>query len=137
MKVSVKLVEGMTFIAETSSGHGIVIDTKPEYGGKNLGPTPMELVLTGIVACTAFDIAVILRKMRQRFESLEVKASAERREEPPRVFTRIHIEYIIKGEVEEEKLKRAIELSQEKYCSASNTVKKGGVVVETSYKIIR
>ncbi|RLE66230.1 MAG: hypothetical protein DRJ38_02150 [Thermoprotei archaeon] len=137
MKVRVKLVEGMTFLAETLSGHGIIIDTKPEYGGKDLGPSPMELVLAGIAACTAFDIAMILRKMRQNFESLEVKASAERREEPPRVFTMVRIEYIVKGDVDEEKLKRVIKLSQEKYCSASIMVKKGGAVVETSYKIIR
>jgi len=137
MKVSVKLVEGLTFLAEIESGHGIVIDVKPEYGGNNLGPSPMEVVLAGIAACTAFDIAVILRKMKQDFQKLEVKAEATRRLDYPRTFERIHLEYVVRGNVEEKKLERAIRLSQDKYCSASNMVKIGGVEISTSYKIIK
>ena len=137
MKVSVKLVEGLTFLAEIESGHGIVIDVKPEYGGNNLGPSPMEVVLAGIAACTAFDIAVILRKMKQDFQKLEVKAEATRRLDYPRTFERIHLEYVVRGNVEEKKLERAIGLSQDKYCSASNMVKIGGVEISTSYKIIK
>jgi len=76
MEVKVRLVEGLTFLAETGSGHGIVLDTSPEHGGRNLGPSPMELLLVGVAACTAFDIAIILRKMRQPLEGLEVRATA-------------------------------------------------------------
>ncbi len=137
MRVRVKLIENTVFLAETSSGHGVVIDTTPEHGGKNLGPSPMELILAGIAGCTAFDVAMILRKMRQNFKSLEVRAEAARRKEFPRVFTSIHLEYVVEGDVDEEKLKRAIELSQETYCSASNMVRKGGVLIKTSYKIIK
>lgn len=137
MKVSVKLVEGLTFLAEIESGHGIVIDVKPEYGGSNLGPSPMEVVLAGIAACTAFDIAVILRKMKQDFQKLEAKAEATRRLDYPRTFERIHLEYVVRRNVEEKKLERAIRLSQDKYCSASNMVKNGGVEISTSYKIIK
>ena len=137
MKVSVKLVEGLTFLAEIESGHGIVIDVKPEYGGSNLGASPMEVVLAGIAACTAFDIAVILRKMKQDFQKLEAKAEATRRLDYPRTFERIHLEYVVRRNVEEKKLERAIRLSQDKYCSASNMVKNGGVEISTSYKIIK
>lgn len=137
MEAKVKLVEGLTFLAETGSGHGIVLDTSPEHGGKNLGPSPMELLLVGVAACTAFDIAIILRKMRQPLEGLEVRATAKRREEPPRVYTEIHLEYVVKGDVDEKKLQRAIELSRTTYCSASNNLEKGGTKITTSYKIIR
>ena len=136
MKVRVKQVEGLTFIAETNSGHGIIIDTKKEYGGNGLGPSPMELLLTGVAACTAFDIVVLLKKMREPVESVEVIAKAERRKEYPRIFTNIHLEYIVKGEVKEEKLKKAIELSQTKLCSASNNLKNGGTIVTYTYKIL-
>jgi len=137
MEVKVRLVEGLTFLAETGSGHGIVLDTSPEHGGRNLGPSPMELLLVGVAACTAFDIAIILRKMRQPLEGLEVRATAKRREEPPRVYTEIHLEYVVKGDVDEKKLQRAIELSRTTYCSASNNLEKGGTKITTSYKIIR
>ena len=137
MEAKVKLVEGLTFLAETGSGHGIILDTSPEHGGKNLGPSPMELLLVGVAACTAFDIAIILRKMRQPLEGLEVRAIAKRREEPPRVYTEIHLEYVVKGDIDEKKLQRAIELSRTTYCSASNNLEKGGTKITTSYKIVR
>ncbi len=137
MEAKVKLVEGLTFLAETGSGHGIVLDTSPKHGGKNLGPSPMELLLVGVAACTAFDIAIILRKMRQPLEGLEVRATAKRREEPPRIYTEIHLEYLVKGNVDEKKLQKAIELSCTTYCSASNNLEKGGTKITTSYKVIR
>ncbi len=136
MKVKVKLVEGLTSIAETESGHGVVIDTSEEHGSKNLGPTLMELLLAGVAACTAFDVALIPRKMRQPLEGLQVIARAKRREEPPRVFTEIHLEYVVKGRVNEEKVKRAIELSRTTWCSASNNLEKGGTRITYSYEII-
>ena len=137
MEVKVRLVEGLTFLAETGNGHRIVLNTSPEHGGRNLGPSPMELLLVGVTACTAFDIAIILRKMRQSLEGLEVRATAKRRVEPPRVYTEIHLEYGVKGDVDEKKLQRAIELSRTTYCSASNNLEKGGTKITTSYKIIR
>ncbi|MCD6562926.1 MAG: OsmC family protein [Thermoproteales archaeon] len=87
MEIKVKLIDGLTFLAETASGHGIVLDTVSENGGKNLGPSPMELLLVGVAACTAFDIAIILRKMHQKFERLEVKAKGKQRKEPPRIYS--------------------------------------------------
>lgn len=137
MEVRVRLIEGLTFLAESESGHALVIDAVKEHGGKGLGPTPMELILAGVAACTAFDVALLLRKMRQPLEGLEVVARGERREEPPRVFKRIHLEYVVKGDVDEDKVKRAIELSRETLCSASNNLEKGGTEITYSFKVLR
>lgn len=120
MKARAKLIEGVTFLGEAGSGHGLVIDGAPEYGGRNLGMRPMELLLVGMAGCTAFDVVLILRKGRAEVADCIVDVSAERPTEDPKVFTAIHLSYRVKGRgLTEEKVRRAIELSQEKYCSAS------------------
>jgi putative redox protein len=111
---------GMSFIAETGSGHAVVMDGAPEAGGRNLGPRPMEMVLAGTGGCSAFDVVLILKKGRQAVTACDVSLQAERAETDPKVFTRIHLHYRIKGKnVKPEAVARAIELSKDKYCSAS------------------
>jgi putative redox protein len=120
MKVRVKWVEDVCFMAETESGHAIVMDGAPEGGGRNLGPRPMETVLAGTGGCTAYDVVTILRKGRQPVTSCEVRIEAERAAEDPKVFTRIHMHFVVTGTgVKKEHVERAIHLSAEKYCSAS------------------
>ena len=112
--------EGMSFIAETGSGHLIAMDGAPEAGGRNLAPRPMELVLAGTGGCTAFDVVMILKKGRQAVSDCQIKLSATRAEEDPKVFTKIHFEFKVTGNnLKRETVMRAIDLSKEKYCSAS------------------
>src|SRR5213594_4000950 len=120
MKTRIKLVENVTFVGETGSGHAVVIDGAPEYGGRNLGPRPMELVLMGTAACTAFDVVYILRKARQSIADCVVEVEAKRAEEDPKVFTRLHFHYRVSGKgLDRRQVERAVKLSKEKYCSAS------------------
>ena len=111
---------GMSFVAETGSGHAFVMDGAPEAGGRNLGPRPMKTVLAGTGGCSAFDVVMILKKGRQAVTACDVKLSAERAESDPKVFTRIHFHYRVRGhQLKPEAVAWAIELSKEKYCSAS------------------
>jgi len=120
MKTRVKWVEGASFVGESGSGHAIVIDGAPEHGGRNLGFRPMEVVLTGAVACTAFDVVDILKKARQPIADCVVEAEGERAPEPPRVFTRIHLRYTVAGRgLDRHQVERAVKLSKDKYCSAT------------------
>lgn len=112
--------EGVSFSAETGSGHTLAMDGAPEAGGKNLGPRPMELLLAGTGGCTAFDVVLILKKGRHDVRGCEVTLSATRAEADPKVFTRIHFHFTIRGlALKREVVARAIELSKDKYCSAS------------------
>jgi putative redox protein len=120
MKARVKLVEGITFVAESGSGHAVVMDASPEVGGRNLGARPMEMVLMGAGGCSAIDVVQILRKARQDFVDCVVELEAERAAEDPKVFTRIHLHYIVTGRgLNPAHVERAIKLSKEKYCSAT------------------
>ncbi|MEE1656537.1 OsmC family protein [Microvirga sp. CF3062] len=120
MKARVKLVDGMMFVGESGSGHAVVMDGAPEYGGHNLGIRPMEMLLIGLGGCTAFDVVQILRKGREQVSDCEVEVTAERAETDPKVFTKIHLEYRVAGkDLAPAKVERAIQLSKEKYCSAS------------------
>ena len=120
MKTRVKWNEGVSFVAESGSGHAIVVDGAPEAGGRNLGMRPMELLLAGAAACTAFDVVWILRKARQPVADCVVEADAERAAEEPKVFTRIHLRYRIAGRgLDPRQVERAVKLSKEKYCSAT------------------
>lgn len=120
MKARIKWVEGVSFIAETGSGHAVVVDGAPDAGGRNLGPRPMEMVLAGTAACTAFDVVWILKKARQPITDCVVEADAERAERDPKVFTRIHLVYRIRGHgLNRSQVERAVKLSKEKYCSAT------------------
>ena len=112
--------EGMSFLAETGSNHALIMDGAPEAGGRNLAPRPMELLLAGTGGCTAFDVVMILKKGRHAISGCEVSLKAERAETEPKVFTRIHFHYTVRGKnLKAEGVARAIELSKSKYCSAS------------------
>ncbi len=120
MKARIKWVEEVMFVGESGSGHSVVIDGPPEHGGRNLGVRPMELLLQGLGGCTAFDVLMILNKARQPVSDCVVEIEARRAETEPKVFTHIHIHFIISGSgVSEKHVQRAIQLSAEKYCSAS------------------
>ena len=112
--------EGMSFLAETGSNHALIMDGAPEAGDRNLAPRPMELLLAGTGGCTAFDVVMILKKGRHAISGCEVSLKAERAETEPKVFTRIHFHYTVRGKnLKAEVVARAIELSKSKYCSAS------------------
>ncbi len=120
MKARIKWVEEVMFVGESGSGHSLVIDGPPEHGGRNMGIRPMELLLQGLGGCTAFDVMMILKKARQPVQGCVVELEAQRAETEPKVFTKIHIHFIVTGAgVSEKHLQRAIKLSAEKYCSAS------------------
>jgi putative redox protein len=120
MNVRIKWVEGVCFLGETESGHAIVMDGAPEGGGRNLGARPMETVLAGTGGCTAYDVVSILKKSRQDIRDVQVRIDADRAPEDPKVFTRIHMHFVIVGkDVKPAQVERAIALSAEKYCSAS------------------
>lgn len=120
MKTRVKWVEDVCFMAEADSGHAIIMDGAPEIGGRNLGPRPMELLLMGTGGCTSVDVIMILKKSRQAVTGCEVSIEAERADDHPKVFTRIHMQFTVRGKgLKPEVVERAIKLSAEKYCSAS------------------
>ncbi|MDP1525350.1 MAG: OsmC family protein [Rhodocyclaceae bacterium] len=120
MECTVRWHEGMSFIAQTGSGHLVPMDGAPEAGGHNWAARPMELLLAGAGGCTSFDVISILKKSRQDIRACEVKLDAERAAEDPKVFTQIHLHFIVTGrELKPEVVERAVKLSAEKYCSAS------------------
>jgi len=120
MKARIKWVEGVAMVGESGSGHALVMDGPPEFGGRNLGVRPMEMLLLGMGGCTQFDVLLILRKARQQVTACVVELEAERAAEDPKVFTRIHAHFIVSGrDLKEQQVERAICLSAQKYCSAS------------------
>jgi len=120
MNISVNWVDGMLMVGKSHSGHSITMDGPPEIGGENLGVRPMEMLLLGVAGCTMIDVVTTLKKMRQDLTNCETKLSAERADEHPKVFTDIHIQFIVKGQdLDPKKVEKAITLSAEKYCSAS------------------
>jgi len=135
MKARIKLTEGMTFVAESGSGHAIVVDAAPDVGGRNLGARPMEVVLMGTGACSAIDVVLILRRGRQPIDDCVVELEAERAGEDPKVFTRINFHYILTGRgLDVAQVERAIRLSKEKYCSATAMLARTAEVT-TDYEI--
>lgn len=113
-------LSGMTFLAETGSGHLVTMDGAPDGGGRNLAPRPMEVVLAGTGGCTAYDVVLILRKSGQEVRGCDVTLKAERAEKDPKVFTKIHFHFVVTGlNLKPNLVERAIKLSHEKYCSAS------------------
>ncbi|HXR58274.1 MAG TPA: OsmC family protein [Burkholderiales bacterium] len=120
MECTVRWGDGMTFMAETGSGHLVAMDGAPEGGGRNLAPRPMEVVLAGAGGCTAYDVVVILKKNGQDVTSCEVKLSAERAPSDPKVFTRIHYHFVVRGRsLKKNLVEQAVRLTHEKYCSAT------------------
>jgi putative redox protein len=120
MKTRVKWVEGITFLGETESGHGVIMDGSPSVGGRNLGPRPMEMLLLGAGGCASIDVIMILKKSRQAVSDCYVDISAERADSDPKVFTKIHMHFVVTGkDIKPEAVEKAVKLSAEKYCSAS------------------
>ena len=120
MKCRVKWLDHMTFVGESGSGHAVVMDGAPEHGGRDMGFRPMEMLLLGVGGCTAFDVMSMLKKSRQAVTDCEVRVDSDRAEEVPKVFTRIHVHFIVSGKkLDPVKVEKAVKLSAEKYCSAS------------------
>ncbi|MBH9310657.1 OsmC family protein [Pseudomonas aeruginosa] len=137
MKARIQWAGEAMFLGESGSGHVVVMDGPPDHGGRNLGVRPMEMVLIGLGGCTNFDVVSILKKARQPVESCEAFLEAERADEEPKVFTKIHVHFVVKGRGRKEaQVKRAVELSAEKYCSASIMLGRGGVEITHDYEIV-
>jgi putative redox protein len=136
MKATVKWIDNAAFVGESESGHAFVMDGAVEGGGRNLGPRPMEVLLLGTGGCSAYDVVTILRKARQNVRDCAVEIDAERAEKEPRVFTRIHLHFVVTGsKVNPAHVKRAVELSADKYCSASIMLGKTAQITH-DFKII-
>jgi putative redox protein len=120
MKSVIKWTDNVQFVAEVGSGHAVVVDGAPDYGGRNTGVRPMELVLAGAASCTAFDVILMLQKSRQNVTSFSVEADADRAQTDPKVFTAIKLTFRVAGKgVDPNAVERAVKLSKEKYCSAT------------------
>ena len=136
MKARIKWSEGMSFVASAGSGHAVLVDGAPEHGGRNLGMRPMEMVLAGAAACTAFDVVLILKRARQPVADCVVEAEADRAAVEPKVFTRIRLAYTIAGRgLDPRQVERAVKLSKEKYCSATIMLGKTAEI-ETTIAIV-
>lgn len=137
MQTSVHWLENVAFEAKTQSGHSIIMDGSAEYGGENRGPRPMELILTGLGGCASFDIVTILKKARQDISNVCCELKAERADTIPAVFTKIHLHFVVSGKgIKDKQVAKAVELSAEKYCSASKMLSDGGVEITHDYEII-
>ena len=136
MKARIKWVDGAMFVGESGSGHSVVMDGPPESGGRNLGIRPMEMLLLGTGGCSAFDVIHILKKGRHDVSDCVVEIDADRVETVPKVFSKIHLHYIVSGEdLQDAVVRRAVDLSAEKYCSASIMLGKA-VGITHDYEII-
>lgn len=136
MKAKVSWFDGMSFVGETESGHAIVMDGAPEAGGRNLGPRPMETVLVGTGGCTAFDVVLILKRSRQDVTGCHIELDADRAETDPKVFTRIHMHFVVRGRnLKPSMVENAIKLSHQKYCSASIMLAKTAEITH-DYEIV-
>jgi putative redox protein len=120
MKARVKWVEDVCFMGETESGHAVIMDASPDVGGRNLGMRPMEMLLVGMGGCSSIDVVTILKKSRQPITDCVAEITAERADEIPKVFTKIHVHFVVTGKgLNPVQVERAVNLSAEKYCSAS------------------
>ncbi len=136
MQARIKWLEDASFVGESGSGHSIVLDGAQEHGGRNIGIRPMEAVLIGVGGCSAFDVVAILKKSRQDIQDCVVELSAERAPTAPKVFTRINMKFVVTGSsLRESAVRRAVELSAEKYCSATAMLR-NSVEITHSYAIV-
>ena len=120
MHVSVKWIDGVSFVGESETGHAVVLDGALENGGRNIGMRPMEMLLIGMGGCTSFDVVAILKKARHPIVACVAEIEATRADEIPRVFTKIHVHFVVTGDnLNEVQIQSAVKLSAEKYCSAS------------------
>ena len=137
MRSTVQWLENVAFEAKSESGHSVIMDGAPAYGGENRGARPMELILTGLGGCASFDIVTILKKARQDIDGVECQLQAERADEVPAVFTKIHLHFVVTGKaLKEKQVSKAVELSAEKYCSASKMLSSGGVEITHDFEIV-
>lgn len=137
MKAHIKWVDGAMFLGESGSGHTLVMDGPPESGGRNMGVRPMETVLIGLGGCASYDVVSILKKARQDIRDVHALIEAERADTEPKVFTKVHVRFVVTGKnIKEAHVKRAVELSAEKYCSASIMFGRAGVDMSHSYEIV-
>jgi putative redox protein len=137
MKASVRWIGGSAFVGEGGSGHAIVMDGPADHGGRNIGMRPMEMLLLGLGGCSSVDVIGILQKARQDVSDCIVRIEAERADAVPAVFTKIQLHFVVTGkQLKETQVKRAVELSAEKYCSASIMLGKAGVEITHSYEIV-
>ncbi len=136
MKTRIKFVENMQFLGTADSGHTVVMDAPPSVGGNNSGAKPSELLLMGFGGCSGMDVISILRKKKQEVTNFEMNVQGDTAKHHPRYFTDIHIEYVIAGRnISEDAVKKAVELSLEKYCTVGNTISKAAKITH-SYRII-
>lgn len=136
MKAAVKWVDDVMFLGESGSGHSVVMDGAPDQGGRNMGIRPMEMLLIGLGGCASFDVITMLKKGRQLISDCKTEVDAERVDTVPAVFSKIHLNFIVTGtNLKEAQVKRAVELSAEKYCSASIMLGAAGVDVTHSYEL--
>lgn len=137
MDARIKWNGEVSFVATSGTGHAVTLDGPPDHGGRNLGPRPMELLLMGMGGCTSYDVLSILKKSRQDVTDCEAILKAERADAVPAVFTKIHVHFVVTGRaLKESQVKRAVELSAEKYCSASIMLQAGGVEITHDYEIV-
>jgi putative redox protein len=137
MKARIKWVEKATFLGESGSGHSVVMDGPPESGGRDIGIRPMEMLLIGMGGCTAFDVVMILQRARQAVTDCVVEVSAERSDDVPRIFTSIHVHFVVSGDdLSDKQVARAVQLSAEKYCSASIMLGKAADITH-DYEIVQ
>lgn len=136
MQATVKWVDGAMFVGESGSGHSVVMDGPEDLGGKNLGPRPMEMLLLGTGGCAMYDVVSMLKKSRQQVRDCRIEIQAERADAVPAVFTAINLHFVVSGvALKETQVKRAVELSAEKYCSASIMLREAGVALTHSYAV--
>lgn len=136
MQAIVKWVDGVMFLGESGSGHSVIMDGAPDQGGRNMGIRPMEMLLIGLGGCASFDVMTMLQKGRQQVTDCRAELEAERVDAVPAVFSKIHLKFVVTGkDLKDSQVKRAVELSAEKYCSASIMLEASGVEISHSYII--
>jgi putative redox protein len=136
MEARIKYLENAAFVGTTGSGHGVVIDGPPDIGGKNLGMRPMELMLMSVGACSAVDVVHILRKGRHAVADVQVEVKGERADTDPKVFTKIHLHFVVAGQgLTDPVVARAVQLSAEKYCSASIMLGRAGCAITHDFEL--
>ncbi len=136
MEARVKWLDNMSFVGESGSGHSVVMDGPPEAGGRDLGIRPMEMLLLGVGGCSSFDVVSILKKSRQAISDCEVAITADRADTEPKVFTKIHLHFLVSGKgLNEKRVEKAVSLSADKYCSASIMLAKTAEVTH-SFEVI-
>ena len=137
MQATVKWVDGVMFVGESGSGHAVVMDGPPDHGGRNMGFRPMEMLLLGVGGCSSFDVVQILQKSRQQIMDCVATVTAERVDAVPSVFSKIHLHFVVSGrDLKASAVERAVQLSAEKYCSASIMLGNAGVEITHDFEVI-